>query len=85
MDITFVFIKIYRHMDSLEKIDSQIEAAKKKRKEIILLALDGRTQSHISDKTGINETKLSKWINGLGGLEDSEINNLEKYLGVDLK
>lgn len=72
-------------MDSLIKIDSQIEAAKKKRKELILQALDGRTQRHISDKTGIDETKLSKWVNGLGGLEESEIKSLENYLGVDFK
>lgn len=72
-------------MDSINKIDSQIEIAKKRRKELILVALDGRTQRHISEKTGIDETKLSKWVNGLGGLEDSEVDNLEKYLGVDFK
>lgn len=72
-------------MDSLLKVETQFEDAKAKRKEAILKAFDGRTQQNISGKTGIDFTKLNKWINGLGSLEDSELTKLEKILGVDFK
>lgn len=72
-------------MDSLLKIDTLFEDAKAKRKEAILKAFDGRTQQSICGKTGIDFTKLNRWINGIGGLEDSELTKLEKVLGVDFK
>lgn len=72
-------------MDSLVKIDSQYTDIKGKRKEAILKAFDGRTQQSISGKTGIDFTKLNRWINGVGSLEDTELSQLEKFLGVDFK
>ena len=52
-------------MDTLSEIDRQLKAAKEKKRKLILDAMDGRTQSYISGKTGINQTKLSKWIKAL--------------------
>lgn len=72
-------------MDSLIKIDKQYEDVKERRKGAILKAFDGRTQQHIAAKTGIDFTKLNKWINGLGSLEDNELAKLENALGVDFK
>lgn len=72
-------------MDSLAAIESQIQEAKQKRRKLILDAMDGRTQRSLSEKTGIHETKLSKWINGIGELEDSELEKLSNALGVDFK
>lgn len=72
-------------MDSLIKIDTQFEDVKTKRKHAILKTFDGRTQQDISKKTGIDFTKLNKWINGLGSLEDAELTKLENILGVDFK
>lgn len=72
-------------MDSLIKIDTQFEDVKTKRKQAILKTFDGRTQQDISKKTGIDFTKLNKWINGLGSLEDYELTKLENVLGVDFK
>lgn len=72
-------------MDSLIKIDTQFEDVKAKRKQAILKAFDGRTQQNISGKTGIDFTKLNKWINGLGSLEDAELSKLEIILGVEIK
>lgn len=72
-------------MDSLVKIDKQYTNVKECRREAILKAFDGRTQQWVSGKTGIEFTKLNKWINGMGGLKDSELAKLEKVLGVDFK
>lgn len=72
-------------MDSLIKIDKQYEDVKERRKEAILKAFDGRTQQHVAAKTGIDFTKLNRWINGLGGLEDDELSKIETVLGVDFK
>lgn len=72
-------------MDSLSVIESQITKAQEKRRKIIIEAMDGRTQRAISEKTGIHETKLSKWINGIGELEPFELDKLSSYLGVDFK
>lgn len=72
-------------MDSLTVIENKISEAKKKRREIIIEAMDGRTQRAISEKTGIHETKLSKWINGFGELEPNEMDKLSSYLGVNFK
>ena len=75
-------------MDSvtpIAKIDLQIEEARKKRKKLILIAMDGRTQKSIAEKTGIDETKLSKWVNGFAELEDSELDKLSNVTGVDFK
>lgn len=71
-------------MDSLVKIDTQFGDVKAKRKQAILKAFDGRTQQSICGKTGIDFTKLNRWINGTGNLEDVELTKLENVLGVDL-
>lgn len=72
-------------MDTFTEIDNQIKEAKEKRKILILEAMDGRTQRFLSEKTGINETTLSKWINGLGELETAELKKLTQILGKDFK
>lgn len=72
-------------MDSIVEINTQITEARKRRKQLILLAMDGRTQKSIADKTDIDEPRLSKWINGLGELENTELTKLENILGVDFK
>lgn len=72
-------------MDSVVEIDGQIKEARERRRQLILLAMDGRTQKYIADKTGIDEPRLSKWINGLGGLEKTEVQKITKVLGVDFK
>jgi hypothetical protein len=72
-------------MDSLVKLETQFDDIKTRRKEAILKAFDGRTQQNISDRTGIEFSKLNKWINGLGSLEDIELTKLEKLLGADFK
>lgn len=72
-------------MDSITGITKEIEVAKKKRKQLILVAMDGRTQKSISEKTGIEESKLSKWVNGYGELEETEIEKLSKVTGADFK
>ena len=72
-------------MDSLAVIETQIQKAKEKRRKLILDAMDGRTQRSISEKTGIHETKISKWVNGIGDLEDIELEKLSNVLGVDFK
>lgn len=69
----------------LSKIEKEIKSAKDKRKELIVSAFDGRTQRYISEKTGIEETKISKWINGAGEISDEEISLIEKMLGVEFK
>lgn len=72
-------------MDSLIKIDKQFDEVKKKRREAIINAFDGRTQQFIAKQTGIDATKLNKWVSGLSNLENDELTSLEKYLGVDFK
>lgn len=72
-------------MDSLTVLESQIKKAVEKKRKIILEAMDGRTQRSISEKTGIHETKLSKWINGFGELEEAELIELSRVTGVDFK
>jgi transcriptional regulator with XRE-family HTH domain len=65
------------------EIVTQIQEAIEKRKRLILDAMDGRTQRHVAEKTGIDETKLSKWINGFGSLDQKELNSFNKFLGKD--
>lgn len=72
-------------MESLTEIDSQLKEAKEKRRKLILEAMDGRTQSSISVKTGINQTKLSKWINGFEDLEQEDLDKITHLTGVDFK
>lgn len=73
-------------MDSFIEIDSQLKEVQERRKEMILTAMDGRSQRYIATKTGIEETKLSRWINGLtDSLETSEVKKITKFLGVDFK
>ena len=72
-------------MDSLVKLEDQFGALRKKRRDAIIQAFDGRTQSFISDKTGIDAIKLNKWISGGGSLSDAEIEKLEQYLEVNFK
>lgn len=72
-----------KYMDSFAGIDNEIKEARERRKQLILVAMDGRTQKFIADKTGIDEPRLSKWINGLGGLEETEVKKITKVLGVD--
>lgn len=69
----------------LIKIDKQFDDLKKKRRDAIIAAFDGRTQQHIARATEIDATKLNKWVSGLANLEDVELSNLESYLGVDFK
>lgn len=72
-------------MDSLMELESKIKKAKIKRRELILEAMDGRTQKYIAQKAGILEPKLSKWINGYEELEEAELEKLSNVLGVDFK
>lgn len=72
-------------MESVVDIDTQIKEARERRKQLILLAMDGRTQKYIADKTGIDEPRLSKWINGLGGLETKEVKKITSVLGVNFQ
>ncbi len=70
-------------MELTAEIDKQIKEAVQKRKALIVEAMGGRTQKYICTHTGINETKLSKWVNGIGDLEATEIDNLSSFLGID--
>lgn len=72
-------------MDSILEIDNVIEEAKKKRKTLILEAMDGRSQRYVADKSAIDETKLSRWINSEAALEPAELKRLSKVLGVTFK
>ena len=72
-------------MDSLVNFDSQLEDLKNRRKEAIIKAFEGRTQQYVAKNTNIDATKLNKWISGIGNLEETEVTELEKFLGVDLK
>lgn len=72
-------------MESLISVDQEFEEVKKRRREAIIKAFDGRTQQFLAKQLSIDATKLNKWISGLGGLEESEIKSLEDYLGVDFK
>lgn len=72
-------------MDALTKVNNEIEAAKEKRRKLIVEAFDGRTQKFISEKTGVDEIKLSRWVNGFGILNDAELKALKEFTGVDLK
>lgn len=72
-------------MNSLAVIETQIQEAKEKRRKLILDAMDGRTQRSISAKTGINETKLSKWINGFEDLNSEDLEKITQLTGVDFK
>jgi len=72
-------------MESIAEIDREIQGAKEKRKQLILIAMDGRTQKFIADKTGIDEPRLSQWINGLRILESNELQRITDILGVDFK
>ena len=72
-------------MDTLIDATNDFEQAKIRRKEAIIKSFDGRTQQFVAEKSGIDSFKLNRWINGLGGLEDKEIESLASYLGVDFK
>ncbi|MEO7048740.1 MAG: helix-turn-helix transcriptional regulator [Ferruginibacter sp.] len=72
-------------MDSIVTIENEIKKAKERRKSLIMIAMDGRSQRYVSEKTNIDETKLSRWINSEATLEDSELKSLTAYLGVDFK
>jgi hypothetical protein len=79
------FLKMKKEMDSLKEIDHQLQEAKENRRKLIRKAMDGRTQRYISIKTGINETKLSKWINGFEDLDAQDLLKITKLTGVDFK
>lgn len=72
-------------MNSLSKIEDTFQSAKIKRKEFIVASFDGRTQKFLAEKTGIDEIKLSRWVNGTADLEETEMASLEKVLGVEYK
>lgn len=72
-------------MDTFVKIDSQVTQAKEKRKALIIASFEGRPQSYIAKQTGVDQTKLNKWINGSGSLEATELHSLSKFLGVEFK
>jgi hypothetical protein len=72
-------------MSELVELESKLKEAKEKRKKIIIDSFDGRPQSYISEQTGIDQIKLNRWINNTASLEDSEIDALENYLGVNLR
>lgn len=72
-------------MDSFVEIESEISLAIEKRRQLILTAMDGRTQRDISKKTGIEETILSKWVNGIGKLEEYQLDKLSEVLKTDFK
>ena len=72
-------------MSEIVELESQLKEAKEKRKKIIIDSFDGRPQSYISDQTGIDPIKLNRWINNTGSLEDTELEKLEQYVGVDFK
>lgn len=69
----------------LKEIEKQLHEAKEKRKKLITEAMDGRTQRYISSKTGINETKLSKWINGFEDLDPQDLAKITELTGVSFK
>jgi Helix-turn-helix. len=70
-------------MQELTKIEKQIREAKKKRKQLILKAMDGRTQTWLCEKTGIPSTNINKWINGNGELTSEDLAKVSGVLGVD--
>lgn len=65
-------------METLAEIESVLKEAKEKKRELILKAIDGRTQRAVSKQTGIEETKLSRWINGEIELEAKELASFNK-------
>lgn len=81
----YLRIKHFKVMDTLITAGNEFEQAKKIRKEAIINSFDGRTQQFVAEKSGIDPFKLNRWINGLGGLEEKEIESLATYLGVDFK
>lgn len=72
-------------MTTFSVLDNKANEIKEKRKELIITSFGGRPQSYISKQTGIEPVKLNKWVNNSGSLEDSELESLSKYLGVDFK
>ncbi|HEY9342154.1 MAG TPA: helix-turn-helix transcriptional regulator [Hanamia sp.] len=70
-------------MEELSKIEKQIEEAKKKRKLLILKAMDGRTQAWLCEKTGISIPNMSRWINGVSDLSQGDLKKVSTALGVD--
>lgn len=71
-------------MDSFSVIETQLQKVVEKRKTIILKAMDGRTQRALAEKTGIDETLISKWINGLLIFEQPELEKIDAALGNEL-
>jgi DNA-binding transcriptional regulator YdaS (Cro superfamily) len=65
-------------METLAQIESVLKEAKQKKRELILKAIDGRTQRAVALRTGIEETKLSRWINGDIELDAKELSSFNK-------
>ena len=72
-------------MNTLSDINDNFKEVKEQRRKAIVACFDGRTQRFLSEKTGIDETKLSKWVNGISELEETEVTLLETFLGVEFK
>lgn len=72
-------------MNEFEVIDNNVTEAVKKRKELIISFFEGRPQSYIAKQTGVDQTKLNKWVNSSGTLEENELKSLNDYLGTDFK
>lgn len=70
-------------MQSFVDIDNTIKMAKERRKELILNAMDGRSQRYVAEKVLIDETKFSRWINSEATLEQDELKRISDYLGTN--
>lgn len=70
---------------TLSDLNKEISALQIKRRALFDEALDGRTQRWLSEKTGINEARISACISGVMEFTPDELQSINKALGTKFK
>lgn len=71
--------------ETFADVANQLREAKEKRRKLIEDGLDGRSQTWLCEKTGMNTTRLYHCISGLLEFTQDEIDAINKTLGTDFK
>lgn len=71
--------------ETFAEISAQLREAKEKRRKLIEDGLDGRSQTWLCEKIGMNTTRLSHCINGLLEFTKDELDAINSTLGTDFK
>ncbi len=70
---------------TLSELNKEISTLQAKRRALFDEALDGRTQRWLSEKTSINEARISACISGVMEFTADELQAINKALGTKFK